>query len=299
MAEATLSEHRSSLSSAQLAARYGLHVAAERPSIPAYLRSLWAFRHFMTSYSSAKMAAQYANAGLGQLWQVLTPLANATVYFLMFGLVLNTRRGTDNFIAYLCIGIFIYTFTATVVQNGVKSITDNLSLIRALHFPRATLPLTVTLTQMQQMVASSIVLFFILVVSGETPKLTWLLYVPSLLLQSVFNAGLAMLMARLGSKITDLKQLIPFLMRTWLYGSAIFYNINIFTEHLSPTLARIFLMNPLLVFASLPREILMKHPPEHPMSEPEQWLVALAWAIVMLVVGFVYFWRGEKEYGRG
>ena len=58
-------------------------------------------------------------------------------------------------------------------------------------------------------------------------------------------------------------------------------------------------MNPLLVFASLPREILMKHPPEHPMSEPEQWLVALAWAIVMLVVGFVYFWRGEKEYGRG
>lgn len=299
MAEATLSEQRSSLSPAELAARHGLHVAAERPSIPAYLRQLWAYRHFMTAYSSAKMAAQYANAGLGQLWQVLTPLANAAVYYLMFGVVLNTKHNVDNFIGYLCIGIFIYTFTATVVQNSVKSITDNLSLIRALHFPRATLPLTVTLTQMQQMIASTAVLLVILLLSGETPGFKWLLLLPALLLQSAFNAGLAMFMARLGSKVTDLKQLMPFVMRTWLYGSAIFYNINIFTEHLSPPLARIFLMNPLLVFASLPRELLMAKPPAHPMSEPEQWLVAVVWAIVALAVGFVYFWRGEKEYGRG
>jgi len=299
MAEATLSEQRSSLNSAQLAARYGLHVAAERPSIPVYLRSLWAFRHFMAAYSSAKIAAQYANVGLGQLWQVLTPLANAAVYYLMFGVVLNTRRGMSDFIGYLCIGIFIYTFTSTVVQNSVKSITDNLSLIRALHFPRATLPLTVTLTQMQQMVASTGVLLVILVFNGETPSFKWLLLPFSLLLQSGFNAGLAMFMARLGSKVTDLKQLVPFIMRTWLYGSAIFYNINIFTQHLSPPMARIFLMNPLLVFASLPRELLMADPPEHPMSEPEQWLVALVWAIVALVIGFLYFWRGEKEYGRG
>jgi teichoic acid transport system permease protein len=108
-----------------------------------------------------------------------------------------------------------------------------------------------------------------------------------------------MLLARVGSKITDLKQLMPFIMRTWLYGSAIFYSIGIFTDRLGPTLSKLFVLNPLLVFASLPRELLLKDPPPHPMSEPHQWLVAVAWAVVMLVVGFVYFWRGEKEYGRG
>lgn len=299
MAEATLSEQRSSLSAAQLAARHGLHVAAERPSIPAYLRQLWSYRHFITSYSRAKTAAQFANVGLGQLWQVLTPLANAAVYFLIFGIVLNTRHGIDDFIGYLCIGIFIYTFTATVVQSSVKSITDNLTLIRALHFPRATLPLTVTLTQMQQMLASTSVLLVILVLNHEPITWKWLLLLPCLVLQSVFNAGLAMLLARLGSKITDLKQLMPFVMRTWLYGSGIFYSISIFTKNLPPSLTKIFLLNPLLVFASLPRELLMKNPPKHPMDEPQQWLVALVWAIVALVVGFIYFWRGEKEYGRG
>src|SRR6185369_13624737 len=115
MAEATLSEQRSSLSPAQLAARHGLHVAAERPSIPAYVRQLWTYRHFMLAYSNAKTAAQFANVGLGQLWQVLTPLANAAVYFLIFGVVLNTKHNIPNFIGYLCIGIFIYTFTASVM----------------------------------------------------------------------------------------------------------------------------------------------------------------------------------------
>jgi hypothetical protein len=29
------------------------------------------------------------------------------------------------------------------------------------------------------------------------------------------------------------------------------------------------------------------------------WSIAIAWAIGMLAVGYVYFWRGEEEYGRG
>lgn len=299
MAEATLSEQRSPLTPAQLAARHGLHVAAKRPSIPAYLGQLWRYRHFMTAYSNAKTAAQFANVGLGQLWQVLTPLANAAVYFLIFGLVLNTKHHITNFIGYLCIGIFIYTFTAAVVQNAVQSITSNLSLIRALHFPRATLPLTVTLMQAQQMVASTGVLLVILLLTKEPITWRWLLLLPALLLMSTFNAGLAMVFARLGSKITDLKQLIPFMMRTWLYASGIFYSITIFTDRMPAWLARFVLLNPLLVYASLARELLLKEGAKHPMTEPVQWLVAAAWAVAMLASGFVYFWRGEREYGRG
>jgi teichoic acid transport system permease protein len=29
------------------------------------------------------------------------------------------------------------------------------------------------------------------------------------------------------------------------------------------------------------------------------WLTGLGWAVVVGVLGFIYFWRGEKEYGRG
>ena len=29
------------------------------------------------------------------------------------------------------------------------------------------------------------------------------------------------------------------------------------------------------------------------------WIQAVVWAIVISIGGFVYFWRGEKGYGRG
>ena len=77
------------------------------------------------------------------LWQVLTPLINAAVYYVIFGVVLNTSRDVDNFIAYLCTGVFLFGFTQTVIQAGAQAITGNLGLIRALHFPRASLPIAV------------------------------------------------------------------------------------------------------------------------------------------------------------
>ena len=73
---------------------------------------------------------------------------------------------------------------------------------------------------------SMFVLVGIVLVTGEPLTLAWLLVVPALLLQSIFNAGLALIVARLGTKITDLTQLMPFILRTWMYGSGVIYSID-------------------------------------------------------------------------
>ena len=46
----------------------------------------------------------------------------------------------------------------------------------------------------------------------------WLYLVPILILQSVFSLGLA-LSSPVGAQLPDFKQLMPYLMRTWRYGS--------------------------------------------------------------------------------
>lgn len=298
MAETAVTEPGSDLRLRQLAARHGLRVAGARPSLFAYTRQLWAYRFFITEYANAKLVSSFSTARLGQLWQVLTPLANAGVYYLIFGVVLNTRDQVDNFIAYLCTGLFVFTFTATVVQQGTQSIVSNLGLIRALHFPRAVLPIAVMLTQFQSLVAAMVVLFGIVLVSGEPLTVQWLLLIPALLLQSVFNAGLALAMARLGSKLTDLKQVIPFVMRTWMYGSGVLYSVANFEEHLPTAVSTLVKANPLLVYIELARHALME---DVPLASPvsQLWLLAIGWTLVIGVGGYIFFWRGEQEYGRG
>jgi teichoic acid transport system permease protein len=118
------------------------------------------------------------------------------------------------------------------------------------------------------------------------------------MLQAVFNAGLAMLVARLGSKLTDIRQLIPFVMRIWMYGSAVIYPVTNFTKHLHGWKLDLVEANPLLVFVELIRHALLENV-KLAGSPRRLWVEAVFWAIAVGFGGYVYFWRGEKGYGRG
>ncbi|WP_369147588.1 ABC transporter permease [Streptomyces sp. R44] len=288
------------LPSAALAAKYGLSVSGARPGLGEYVRELWSRRHFILAFSSAKLTAQYSQAKLGQVWQVATPLLNALVYYLIFGLILQAGRGMSKgvYIPFLVTGIFVFTFTQSSVMAGVRAISGNLGLVRALHFPRATLPISFSLQQLQQLLYSMIVLVAVAVFFGSYPSLRWLLVIPALSLQFVFNTGLAMIVARMGAKTPDLAQLMPFIMRTWMYASGVMFSIQTMLADKPAWIADILMYNPAAVYMDLMRYALIEgygaqNLPDH------VWITALAWALLFGIGGFVYFWKAEERYGRG
>jgi teichoic acid transport system permease protein len=284
----------------EFAARHGLSVSGARPALGDYVRRLWGRRHFIVAFSSAKLTAQYSQAKLGQVWQLATPLLNACVYYLIFGLILGTRRGIphDVFIPFLVTGVFIFNFTQSSVTAGVRAISGNLGLVRALHFPRAALPVSIAIQQLQQLMYSMVILIAAAVAFGSYPGPRWLLAVPALVLQFVFNVGLTMVMARLGSRTPDFAQLMPFVMRTWMYASGVMYSIPVMLEG-KPQWIKVALQhNPVAVYMDLVRYALIhgygaENLPEH------IWLYGLGWAVLLGVAGFIYFWKAEEQYGRG
>jgi teichoic acid transport system permease protein len=299
MSQTAVADSETGLPLKELARQHGLGSAGRLPSPVEYVRQLWSYRHFIGAFARARTVAAFGETHLGMFWQVLTPLFNAGVYYVIFGVIIDTRRSQANFITYLCIGIFLFGFTSAAVQNGVQAITANLGLIRALHFPRASLPIAVTLIEIRNMIASLAVLMAIVLFSGEPITWTFLLMIPLFAVQSVFNAGLALFVARLGTKVHDVKQLIPFLMRFWMYGSAVIYPVTNFTDRFHGWKIWIIKGNPLLCFIELGRHALMKKdvklvgPPLH------LWIEAIVWMLISIVGGFLYFRRGEKGYGRG
>lgn len=288
------------LTPARLAAKYGLSVSGARPSLVEYVRQLWGRRHFILAFSQAKLTAQYSQAKLGQLWQVATPLLNAFVYFAIFGLILNAGRGMpkDVYIPFLVTGVFVFTFTQSSAMAGVRAISGNLGLVRALHFPRASLPISFALQQLQQLLASMIVMFAVVIGFGSYPKLSWLLVLPALALQFLFNVGLALMVARMGAKTPDLAQLMPFIMRTWMYASGVMFSIPIMLEDKPAWLADVLQWNPAAVYMDLIRFALIDGYGSDNLP-PHVWAVGLGWAVVLAVGGFVYFWKAEERYGRG
>ncbi|MEU4235205.1 ABC transporter permease [Nonomuraea sp. NPDC026600] len=289
---------------AKLAARYGLRRAIARPRFPVYVRQLWERRHFILTYATSRNVSKYSSSALGQLWQVLTPLLNAGIYFLMFGLILGGNKNIDNYPAFLLTGIFVFTYTQRTVAAGAKSISGNLSLIRALHFPRASLPLAYTIQELQQLAISMGVLLVLVAATGEWPTWFWLMIPVVLLLQTLFNIGAGLVIARLGSSMRDLNQLLPFITRTWLYASGVFFSIQdkvVNSAHLPQWVANVMYLNPAASYIEWMRDILIKtYHPENGHNPPPMVLVSCVfWAVFALGFGFWYFWRAEERYGRG
>ena len=131
-----------------------------------------------------------------------------------------------DYISFLVTGIFVFNFTQRAFLTSSQVIRETLPLIRALYFPRACLPLGYVLIELQQLLLSFAVLFVIILIAGEPLTPYWLLILPALVLQSVFNVGAGLILARWGSGFDDVSQLLPFIVRTWLYVSGVLFSLQ-------------------------------------------------------------------------
>ncbi|KIF07401.1 ABC transporter [Streptomyces sp. RSD-27] len=285
---------------AELAAAHGLTLSGARPSLPSYVAQLWDRRHFVIAYATARMHATYSTAKLGQVWHLMTPLLNAAVYYFIFGIVMHASHGVPDYVPFLITGVFVWDFIGSSINAGTRAVHSNLGLVRALHFPRASLPLSTVVQLFQQLLVTMGALVILLLAFGQVPSPSWLLAAPALFLMAVFCAGCAMVMARIGSKNPDVSQLMPFVLRTWMYSSGVMWSIDAMlrSDHLPHWVMLLLKLNPAAVYIDLMRFALIDsfkaaQLPHH------VWPIALGWALLAGIGGFVYFWKAEEEYGRG
>ncbi|MFF4581659.1 ABC transporter permease [Streptomyces sp. NPDC001389] len=285
---------------AELAAAHGLTLSGARPSLPSYVAQLWDRRHFVIAYATARMHATYSTAKLGQVWHLMTPLLNAAVYYFIFGIVMHASHGVPDYVPFLITGVFVWDFIGSSINAGTRAVHSNLGLVRALHFPRASLPLSTVVQLFQQLLVTMGALVILLLAFGQMPSPSWLLAAPALFLMAVFCAGCAMVMARIGSKNPDVSQLMPFVLRTWMYSSGVMWSIDAMlrSDHLPHWVTIMLKLNPAAVYIDLMRFALIdsfkaSQLPHH------VWPIAIGWALLAGIGGFVYFWKAEEEYGRG
>jgi teichoic acid transport system permease protein len=163
------------------------------------------------------------------------------------------------------------------------------------------------IVELQQLMVSMSVLMVIVLVTGEPLTWTWLLIVPALTLQLIFNMGISLIIARMGAFVRDIQQLLPFITRTWLYFSGIFFMSANLGDKLAkegyPWVGRLLEANPASVYIELVRTSLMETYPKDlakfGWGHHHLWIYAVAWAVVAFVGGFWYFYRAEERYGRG
>lgn len=278
--------------SGDLVAEHGLLRIGGRPSLGQYLRSMWGRRWFGIELARARFRSANEQDRLGIGWVVLRPLISAVVYGSVFGFLLPSSTRPPNFVAFLVTGVFLFQFFAGSLTEGARSITGNRGLVRTLQFPRALLPLASVLQQVLALGPMLAVLFVLVALTGEPVGPRWLLVLPAVLLFTLFNAGVALLAARLTIHVRDIAQLLPFLTRILFYISGIFFAVDRITT--VEWAAAVLHFQPVHVFINLVRASIV----ESETATGADWAAGALWALAVLVAGFLFSWQGEERYGR-
>jgi teichoic acid transport system permease protein len=255
------------------------------------LKRIWARRHFLWYAAVSELRAQEMDTFLGNLWHLFNPALQIFVYFIVFGQILGTDRGVDNFIPFLAIGIFSFGFIRSIAMSGAKSLVSNSGLIKTISFPLTTLPISVAVSELVAFGFPLAVMLGVAVLTGEFPALTWLAIAPIIGLQWLFAVGLGFMAARITFHVRDFQNILGFLFRMAFYFSGVLFLVDRFVPN--PTARHIVNFNPFFDYLSLQRWAVMGDPVPGAVVA-----AAFMWAIVTPVLGFVWFRRKEGEYGR-
>ena len=259
----------------------------------AYLREAWRYRDFTVTLAAADARSNHVDTVLGGIWQLLNPTLLVAVYYLIFGVIFDVTRGMDNYLGFLVVGVFLFTFTRKSASSGARAIINNRSLIQSIRFPRVVLPVATVGAELLTFLPSVIVIVAVALLTGETPSPTWVLLVPLIAVQLVFNVGLALAASRFTVHFRDLEELLPFVLRLWFYMSGVLYPVSRIGDELGGFWEKLFEANPANVYITLGRDALLDGD-----TSIALWGAGLGWAAVVLGGALWYFRRHELEYGR-
>lgn len=269
-----------------------LAAVGDVPGIVSYLRDSWRYRDFTTSLAVADARSHHVDTLLGSVWQLLNPTLLVGVYYLIFGVIFDVNRGVENYLGFLVVGIFLFTFIRKSMSSGARAIINNRSLIQSIRFPRVVLPIATVLAELLTFLPSVLVIIVVALATGESITFGWLLLLPLIALLIVFNVGLALGASRLTVRFRDLDELLPFVLRLWFYMSGVLYPVSLVGEQLGSTWETIFEVNPAHVYITIGRDALLDGT-----TSLRLWGLGIGWAIALTTMMLLFFRRHELEYG--
>jgi teichoic acid transport system permease protein len=265
---------------------YEPHLVGLPPLLP-YIKEAWRRRTFALELSRTKLRAQHFNTVFGQLWLVLNPLLLAGVYFVLVD-ILRGGSSRPGFFAHLVAGIFAYHLVSDAVRDGTKSVVTGGRLILNSAFPRVLLPIASVVSATKRFVPTMIIYVPIHFAAGLSVGPVTLWVIPLFALLLVMSSGLAMIVAALQVYFRDLKNLMPYLLRVWLFASPVLY----FADEMPEKYRFLLDLNPLGQLLSAWSDVLnLGQAPS-----ARELIVASAWAFGLLIAGFVFFVSREREF---
>lgn len=211
------------------------------------------FWHLVAIKTKMNLKSEAAQNQLNYVWWLLEPALYIAMYYVVFGIFLNSR--TDNFVAFLICGKIPFLWFSRTVNNASNSLIAGGGLMNQINIPKLFFPVVVIAQDFVKTIAVFLLMLCILWGMGFSPSLSWLAVIPIAIMQLIFISALAIFFSALVPFLPDMKFIVSTFTMLMMFASGIFYDPE---QFLRPEHKEFFLLNPLASAISMYRGALME-----------------------------------------
>ena len=191
------------------------------------LSEQWEYRELLYQMTLRDLLVRYKQSVMGFGWAVFMPLVNTVVFSVIFTRVAHARHGACPTRSSRTRGLLFWNFFASSLRFAVSSLTAMPSSSRRSTFPREIFPFSAILVCLVDLAVGASMLVG-LMVWYQVPVGPALLFVPVLLLiQIVFTAGIALLIAMANLFLRDVKYLFEMVLTVWMFATSVVYPVEL------------------------------------------------------------------------
>ena len=258
------------------------------------LRELVTHRQLLQDFAWRELRSRYKGSALGFGWNFAMPLLQLIVFWILFGVLFGVRPRTAtgdevNYAVFLFVGLLPWTFFSNSLSQGAGAILANGAIVKKVRLPLQLLPAASVLSALANFALSLVVLFAVLAIFGPRHP-EGLLVLPLLIaIEVVLALGFAYLLAAANVFFRDVQHILTILLTAWYFLTPVLFSVSIVDDR--PTERFLLYLNPMAaVIVSFQRALLSGLPPEW-----DRLGYSAVWAVVVFVLGFLYFARTKDE----
>lgn len=234
------------------------HVTTQSAQDTDSLLGLWKYRQLIRSLAWREILGRYRGSAGGMVWSLVTPVLMLAVYTAVFSGIFQARWSQEasspaDYALQLFVGLLIHGLVAECLNRSPVLIVSNVSYVKRVVFPLATLPVVTLLSALFHFLIGVAVLLAFQFYFHGTLQLT-LLWLPVVLLPYVvLLLGVSWALAALGVYLRDINQLTGLLTLILMFLSPVFYPASALPERFRG----IFQMNPLTLIIEQARDVVL------------------------------------------
>jgi lipopolysaccharide transport system permease protein len=210
------------------------------------------YLHLVDTMARMSLRADASKYFLGYIWWLLEPLLYVAVFYVVFNVILDSRR-TD-FLIFLMCGKLAFIWFSKSVNQASNSILANRGLISKVDVPKTLFPLAVIQEGLYKQATVFALLFIAVILSGYNPTISWLWLIPVILVNYLMIVACSYIGACLVCLVRDFSMVIGLGMIFLMFTSGIFWDVRALDPEKT---ALILALNPLAFMVDAYRQILM------------------------------------------